>query len=342
MAIGTGVYIEAPSVTPARGGLAAVANIVDSPDPHAASGATYLSENCGVNSVVQGDDCAMGSVTISQDANTLTVSLANVPVGVYTFNVTGEAPVVDSAAPYSATFDITGALAPLTVTVTSTAGLSFSYVIEALPVAAPVVVTAAEKTPGQIDVVTGSPFHVYRMVECLDLVDDDTEWARTAFGLGEAHGMEEGFLRTVLARPETVALGGGALSITAAVALAEEYAGSVYGGTPIFHVSRGTAVYGLGSADVFDNSLDWTITTKQGSLVANGSGYSANIGPTGEPAAAGTAWLYVTGMVSIVRGPLNPHRVLDWEQNNQIVLAERTYVPLVDCFKAAILIDLGV
>lgn len=342
MAIGTGVYIEAPSITPARGGLAAVANVVDTQDPHAASGVTYLSENCGVNSIVQGEDCAMGSVTISQAANALTVTLANVPVGVYTFNLTGEVAVVDSTAPYTATFDITAAVAPLTLTITSTAGLAFSYVIAALPVAAPIVLAAANKTPGQITVVQGSPFYVYRMVECQDLTDDDTGWARNAFTLGEAHGMEEGLLRTVLARPDTTILGGGALSLTAAIALAEDYAGTVYGGTPIFHVSRSTAVYGLGAAEVFDNSLDWTITTKQGSLVANGAGYSANIGPTGVPAAAGTAWLYITGMVTMVRGPLSVFRDLDWEENNQTVLAERAYIPLVDCFKAAILIDLAV
>lgn len=340
MVIGTGVYIEAPAVTPARGGLMAVATVVDSTDPHASNGVTYLSENCGVNSVVQGDNCAMGTATISQEANTLTITLANVPTGVYTFGVTGETNVVDSTAPYSATFDITGAVAPLTVTITSTAGLDFEYIIDALPVEAAVTLSAANKVPGQITVVEGDPFNVYRMVECSDMTDDDTVWARNAFALGEAHGVEEGFMRTVLGQSDTVIVDGTGLPLLDAIALAEKYAGTVYGGIPTFHVDRGVAALAL-AAQAFENSLDWTITTRQGSYVANGAGYSANIGPTGVAPAATEAWLYITGQVYITRLPLQVNRVLDVEQNNQVVLAERAYVATADCFKAAILIDLA-
>lgn len=339
MVIGTGIYVEAPRITPARGGLLAVASVIDSSDPHVANGVTYLSENCGVNSVVQGDNCLMGSVTISQEGDTLSIVLANVPVGVYTFSVTGETNVVDSTAPYSATFDITGATPPLTVTITSTAGLEFTYEIDALPLAETVVLAAADKTPGQITVVEADVFNVYRMVECLDLTDDDTGWARNAFALGEAYGVEEGFMRTVLAQPDTVIVDGTGLSLIDAIALAEEYAGTVYGGIPTIHVPRGIATRAL-SEQIFENSLDWTITTRQGAWVANGSGYSPNLGPTGAPPAAGTYWLYVTGYVEIHRGALNVIRDLDWENNNQVVLAERPYAVTVDCFKAAILIDL--
>lgn len=339
MVIGTGIYIAAPTVTPRRGGLLAVANVIDTTDPHAANGATYLSENCGVNSVVQGDNCLMGSVTISQTANTLSITLANVPVGVYTFAVTGETSVVDSTAPYSATFDITGAVAPITVTVTSTAGLTYTRVLTVLPVAAPIVEAAADKTPGQITVVQGDPFTTYRMVECQDLTDDDTGWVRNAFNLGEAQGVEEGFYRTVLAQPDTTIVSGTGITLNNAIALAERYAASVYGGVPIFHMDRGMTALALG-AQMLENSLDWTITSRQGSLVANGGGYDTNIGPDGTAAPAGMDWMYVTGMVTIVRGPLNTYRDLDWENNNQVVLGERTYTPLVDCFKAAILVDL--
>lgn len=340
MVIGTGIYVEAPRITPARGGLMAVASVIDSADPHVANGVTYLSENCGVNSVVQGDNCLMGSVTISQEGVNLTITLANVPVGVYTFSVTGETDVVDSTAPYSATFDITGAVAPITVTVTSTAGLTYTRVLDALPVAAPIVEAAANKVPGQITVVEGEIFNVYRMVECLDLVDDDTGWARNAFALGEAHGIEEGFMRTVLARTDTTVVDGTGLSLIDAIALAEEYAGNVYGGIATIHVTRGVTTRAL-SEQIFENSLDWTITTRQGNWVANGSGYSANLGPTGVEPGANESWLYVTGYVEIHRGPLNVIRDLDWENNNQLVLAERPYAVTVDCFKAAILIDLS-
>lgn len=338
MVIGTGIYIDAPTVTPARGGLLAVASVVDTTDPHAANGVTYLSENCGVNSAVQGDNCAMGTVTISQAANTLTVTLANVPVGVYTFALEGETNVVDATSPYSATFDITGAVSPLTLTITSTAGLTFTTDVT-VPVATPLVLAAANKTAGEITVVQGDPFTVYRMVECSDLTDDDSTWARRAFGLGEAYGVEEGFYRTVLAQPDTVVVSSTGVPLLDAIALGERYAGSVYGGIPTFHMDRGMAALGL-AADALENSLDWTITTRQGSYVANASGYTSNVGPDGTTAAAGTDWLYITGYVTIVRLPLSVNRVLDVDNNNQVVLAERAYVPLVDCFKAAILVDL--
>lgn len=58
MPLANPVYIEAPAVAPARGGLYAVARVLDNADPHiGASGATYLSENCGVASGLEDPAC---------------------------------------------------------------------------------------------------------------------------------------------------------------------------------------------------------------------------------------------------------------------------------------------
>ena len=88
--------------------------------------------------------------------------------------------------------------------------------------------------------------------------------------------------------------------------------------------------------------MDWTITTRQGSLVANGGGYEDNIGPDGTEAEAGTAWLYVTGMVTVVRAPVVTNRVLGVGEglNVQIALAERMVAVTAECINAAILIAL--
>lgn len=58
MPLANPVYIEAPQVAPAPGGLYAVARVLDNADPHiGASGATYLSENCGVASGIEDPAC---------------------------------------------------------------------------------------------------------------------------------------------------------------------------------------------------------------------------------------------------------------------------------------------
>lgn len=57
MPLATPVYIEAPAVAPARGGLYAVANVLEG-DPHiGASGFHYLTQNCGVASSIDDPAC---------------------------------------------------------------------------------------------------------------------------------------------------------------------------------------------------------------------------------------------------------------------------------------------
>lgn len=343
MALGTGVYIDAPTVTPLPGGLLAVANVVDSSDPHVLNGTTYLSEACGVAGVVPGDNCGMLTVTITAtDADSATFVFTGTPGGSYTITLDDGTPSARIFGP-NPSFTLDGITdGDHTVTLTAADGTEWISAEFTWPLAVglPNVVALGEKTPGQIDVVEGSPFAVYKMTECKDLHGDDTEWARRSLALGEAHAVESGFMQAVLAQPTTVTPNGSTpVSLVNGIAILEGYAADVYGGVPILHIPRSVATRAL-AADALTPGLDWVITTQQGALVANGGGYSLNLGPAGEPAPAGQAWLYVTGMVTLARGPVQAHRVLDVEDNNQVVLAERTYVPSVDCFAAAVLVTL--
>lgn len=343
MAIGTGVYIDAPTVTPLPGGLLAVANVVDSSDPHVLNGTTYLSEACGVADVVPGDNCGMLTVTITAtDADSATFVFTGTPGGSYTITLDDGTPSARAFGP-NPSFTLDGLTAgPHTITLTAAGGAEWTSAEFTWPltVGLPNVIALGEKTPANIDVVDGQPFGVYKMTECKDLHGDDTEWARNSLALGEAHAVESGFMQAHLAQPATdLPNGTTAVSLVNGIAILEGYAADVYGGVPILHMPRSVATRAL-AADALMPGLDFTITTQQGALVANGGGYSLNLGPTGDPAPAGQAWLYVTGMVTLTRGPVQAHRVLDVENNDQVVLAERVYVPSVDCFTAAVLVTL--
>lgn len=333
------VEIEAPAVTPLPGGLLAVANVVDSADPHIGFGGTfYLSEACGVAGVLPGGACGMAGITItSTGAATATVTLSPVPGGRYILALDGgTAQVAQGPSP---TWNLTGLTNGSHEVVVSggqyDGALDFTW-----PLTAPVTSGLAFKAPVSIDVVEGSPFSIFKSTECTDLHDDDEAWVRRALALGEAHAVEYAFMRAVLAGANTEKVNGDtAVSLINGIAMLEGYAADHYGGVPTIHMPRSVATRAA-AKDAIQPGLDFTMTTKQGSLVANGGGYSINIAPDGTPAAAGTAWLYATGAVTLARTPVQAHRVLDHTKNNQVALAERTYVPSVDCFVAAVLVTL--
>lgn len=202
-----------------------------------------------------------------------------------------------------------------------------------------------EKEFDGISLVEGSPFIVYKGVECKDLSDNLEDWASNALTFGETIAIEQGFMAQVLSSndPDIVDLtpAGGAVSLINGVAALEGYASTVYGGVPTLHVPRSVVTRGL-AKDVFENRLDYTIETKQGSLVANGGGYEANTGPDGTPAPAGEAWLYITGRVVLVQGPMVRVSAPDYRNNDMLALAERSWTPMAECFVAAIRVHLEV
>lgn len=269
MPLANPVYIEAPAVAPARGGLYAVATIIDNADVHiGASGVSYLSENCGVASSLVDPAC-----------------------------ITAE--------------------------------------------------DRATKTFGDIDIISGDPFAVYKGVECTWMVDDDSDWARHGLELSEHIAVEQGMWASIFTGATDITpTPGAALEVSAGIATLEGWAGANYGGTPVLHMDRAAASLGL-AAQSLTFGLDYTITTKQGALVANGGGYLGMNGPTGVAPTEGEAWIYVTGAVTVVRTPVITNRVIPGvgpggHLNLQRALAERFVAVTAECILAAVLVEVQV
>lgn len=183
-------------------------------------------------------------------------------------------------------------------------------------------------------------FGIYRGVEAplLTHKDDAQNMARTAFDNGEGWAVERAIQELVL-NPDAVDLtpttGTPVTNMKRALGLLEQYAQDNYVGLPIIHGNR------IATQLIPDPQIDkdnWTLHTMHGTPVANGGGYYAT-GPGGEVAAAGEAWLFVTGQVNIWRGALiTPDEVYALKQNRTFALAERTYTASVECISAAILV----
>lgn len=266
MVLGTPIYIEAPAVAPAKGGLYAVANVTSGDVHVGASGFHYITEACGVASSLDDPAC------------------------------------LDSESRAAKTFDET-------VLTSSTA-----------------------------------PFGVYKGVACENMAGDDSGWAERGLEISEHIAVEQRVMEELLAEATDVTpTPGTAVSVRHGVALLEGVAAANYGGVPVLHMARSTATIGL-AEDVLEHDLNYTITTGQGALVANGGGYEGNLGPTGVAAPAGQAWIYVTGAVTVWRSPVYTTRVFGIDQglNLQQALAERLVAVSAECIKYAVLVELEI
>lgn len=154
--------------------------------------------------------------------------------------------------------------------------------------------------------------------------------------LGEQRALEEAFQRYTLG-PQAIDLtpDAGPVSIAQGVAALEGCLAESYGGRGVLHVPTGVAAL-LGCCNIAHRDGD-SLMTLAGNCVVLGAGYSsANVGPDGDPAEDGSAWLYVSGPVVVRRGPVDvipdrPGASLDRRFNDRRVLAERTYVPATTC-----------
>jgi hypothetical protein len=112
-----------------------------------------------------------------------------------------------------------------------------------------------------------------------------------------------------------------AMSPAGALSVVEEQLGDGYMGTGVIHMSRGTAVR-LGPELVRNGSRIETII---GTPVVVGAGYVAG-GPT----------IYGTGALAVVRGDLEVVSAWNMSINDELILAERTYVVGWDCFATGV------
>lgn len=346
------VIVEAPAQNALPGGLLPVATIRPAQGHALADGAQYDAEVCGTANILPGAICGMATLVVSAVDGSVSAEVRNAPAGNYTFVAewTDVTPQTDTETDRGPNPSVTfaGSTVPngatVTVSVTSNAGVTYEDVEVTLTAGGDLAATEFPIGPKLFDTVgliEGEAFFVYKGVHCLYVGEDYKAWAQRALESAEDRAVEEGFLRSVLAQASTIDLTptpGTAVNLVQAVAIFERYAGLNYGGTPIIHAARSTVTYGL-DQDAF-TAKDSQVRTKQGIPVANGAGYESNLGPDGTPADPGEAWLYLTGAVTLLQGEVGVHESTDYENNDRLALAERGWIPLVDCFAVAVLVTL--
>lgn len=181
------------------------------------------------------------------------------------------------------------------------------------------------------DLITGDPFAVYAGVECdLQRLDEAAERARRRLAYTERHLVDE----EVWALLDTLStdLGTGPFPVHQAIGIGEAFASTVYGGQPTMVIPRTAVACACVNGGIRAN-LDGSLVTCQGSRVANVAG------PT--PFDADSVPMYVTGQITLLRGPVNTYSVPSMTDDAGVLhppraLAERLYVPLIECLVAKI------
>jgi hypothetical protein len=205
-----------------------------------------------------------------------------------------------------------------------------------------------DQSAGWVD---GFRFAAYGGVLCKSIGLDRTRLqseVERVFNAGESTAVERALMSTRFvanaadatlpgewAAPVDLTPVAGAVHPRVGVALLEGHAASEYVGIPTLHLPVSIASL-LASVAAVEWDGD-VLRTKIGSTIAAGGGYDyPNTGPTGAAAAEGEKWLYATGGVVVMRGPAEIREAFAHEDNDVFVLAERGYVAAVDCYTAAV------
>jgi hypothetical protein len=119
---------------------------------------------------------------------------------------------------------------------------------------------------------------------------------------------------------------------------------SEYGGAAIIHVTPQWATRAAAANLLTRDAVPGVLTTMLGTRVVVGHGYEqaskaayddgpgADVTPTPDQ-----GWLFVTGWITVERGPVQERTVVDHVKNTKYALAERVFLPLVDCFVGGVL-----
>lgn len=247
--------------------------------------------------------------------------------------------------------DLQGPVPPL-----GAIGLSYNCLSTAVPTALCPEPSAPKdfENPGNID---GFDFAVYGGLNCKAIGFDEETGQREierVFGLKESRGVERALMETrfVLGPndgpsdapdnrwPAAIDITpvDGPVSAKVGLALLEGFAASQYSGQPTLHLP-----YTVGSFLAADTTLvkeGGKFYTHLGGKAAVGAGYEfPNNGPDGDPVTDGTRWLYATGEVMVARSQIKSFSQMEYGTNDIYALAERRYLVAVDCFAAAIQVN---
>jgi hypothetical protein len=230
------------------------------------------------------------------------------------------------------------------------------FVVTACP---PGDVPGYDKTPdgGVVSTAFGDPFTVVASYKCSvpgAPVEDAWRYAGERLSRGEAKTVERTFWtgkdvqgqdvrRSLGNNDEVVDLtpSGGAADITAGVAMLEQWAAENLTCAPVLHASRMLGVY-FGEHGLVERDGSSLTSHGTGTDIVIGGGYLLN-GPEGGDPDEGEAWIYITGGIKVIRGPVffTPPRgengaAVNRSLNDITVFAERTYAIEQDCGVAAV------
>lgn len=199
-----------------------------------------------------------------------------------------------------------------------------------------------ELGPRGTGLVEADPFILHSDYNCSPFgrtMEEARERARHRLLMSENNGLEQYAMENLFAGAEVLV----ADTIMGGVAVLEQWLGDNVGTQGFLHAPYAVAPYlhnGRLALFCCDSVEQDGLHTPVGNRWVLGAGYSANLGPDGAPAPAGTAWLYATGPLVGIRGDVfftpDLDHALDKATNDLTILAEREYVIWSECDVAAV------
>lgn len=213
-----------------------------------------------------------------------------------------------------------------------------------------------------LPIMGSDPFTVYSYIECGPIGHSSAEWEQLAIATleyGEERAVEatfwtgsvsttgaplvsphlaedvividsNGAITNLVASPVTT---GTAVDVVEAMGALEGALASCYGGVGVLHVPRAAVAHMSNKGLVHDDGTG-RLRTVAGTLVAAGGGYPGT-SPAGTSPGAGFAWFYITGAVRMYRSSASLTssfvEAIDKDENDLVLVAERTYVLTWDC-----------
>jgi hypothetical protein len=313
---------------------------------------SYVFDSVACHSgLIWNTDCANSfTVTFTRTAVTdqFAVTVSAGVVGDYTISVNGGAAVALTA------LVVIAAAPPVTVEICEVAGLQRCVTrVDINPDATLgtvfTFVSIQSNNPPKavtegIDAQTADPFLVISGLTCTLIAGDIDQQGRDAFASTEQRLVEQQFWAQLAASTPAILAGGVAVTLAAGVAALEAYLRDQTGFTGMIHSDAYVAPYASQAVLVTEENPETTKRTALWTPWVFGGGYDLT-GPAGEAApGASQAWLYATGQVVIHRGPLRVYGGREGgfnvTTNQDLVIAERSYVVIPDCPVAAVLVDL--
>jgi len=331
-----GIQVPAPQARRFTGGLFAVAPPVEAAEPHEFyGGVEFQSQNCGVSSDVP-DMCLDAYISLVDDNGTVTVILVNGPAGDYEATFDGGAP--DAAAGPDPEWSTS--LTPdeeHTVVVYGDDGLEIGTLTWETATGETTTTTNGVKQFDGIDWFHGTPFALYKGVECG--MSEWREYAPRAQSLLEAGTQrvveEKAWTEVFPSLAVDLTPVGGPVDAATAIGILEEYAADRYSSIGVLHA--GFRLTNLMMSQFLIDPV--SMSTINGTPVANGLGYTSLVGPAGE--ATTGAWLYITGQLIVRLSPIMVAEAPAYATNRYQALAERKAIVRPECIVAAIQVEVG-